>query len=597
VVNPLTDNCYVPTIELPFYQIGAEQGFLSEVVQVMTGYATPLPGNGFIPLPVPAVGGPTQALLMGNAERADVIVDFTGLDNGTKIRMINTGADSPFGGFPVGLAVAHDNTTGQVMQFVVDNTVLQPSDADTTFPEDLVLSKEPALPAATRIRQVSLNEEVSGDFDPAKRVCVCADEFETFAVPIDPVACTADPVAVCPTGFQNIFAFGPVAAKVGVVDLSNPALPAGIALAWEDTSGTSVPVQVTMADNVTKRTVNVTENPRIVGGVFPVEQWEIYNFTVDAHPIHLHLVEFEVVSRSAIPGQALISGGVSPTESGFKDTVIAYPGEITTVKAKFDIPGLYVWHCHIVEHEDNEMMRPFVVSDSPKRSMLDFDDDGKTDLAVFRPSIGQWWIINSRDGGVTTKDWGAPGDVTVPGDYDGDWKTDVAVYRPSSGQWLIINSSTGLTTTKDWGASGDVPVPGDYDGDGKTDVAVYRPSSGQWVIINSSTGLTTTKDWGAPGDSPAPGDYDGDGKTDVAVYRPSSGQWFIVNSSTGLTTTKDWGVSGDVTVPGDYDGDGKTDVAVYRPSSGQWFIINSSTGLTTTKDWGAPGDVPVKSLY
>ncbi len=43
-------------------------------------------------------------------------------------------------------------------------------------------------------------------------------------------------------------------------------------------------------------------------------------------------------------------------------TVIAYPGEITSVKDKFDIAGLYVWHCHIVEHEDNEMMRPFVVS-------------------------------------------------------------------------------------------------------------------------------------------------------------------------------------------------------------------------------------------
>ncbi len=48
-------------------------------------------------------------------------------------------------------------------------------------------------------------------------------------------------------------------------------------------------------------------------------------------------------------------------ETGPKDTVIAYPGEITRVKARFDLPGLYVWHCHIVEHEDNEMMRPYRV--------------------------------------------------------------------------------------------------------------------------------------------------------------------------------------------------------------------------------------------
>jgi spore coat protein A len=46
-------------------------------------------------------------------------------------------------------------------------------------------------------------------------------------------------------------------------------------------------------------------------------------------------------------------------ESGFKDTVVAYPGEITRIKAKFDTPGQFVWHCHIVEHEDNEMMRPY----------------------------------------------------------------------------------------------------------------------------------------------------------------------------------------------------------------------------------------------
>ena len=165
MVDPLTDNCYVPRIELPFYQIGAEQGFLSQVVQIETGYATPLPGNGFIPLPVPAMGGTDQALLMGNAERADVIVNFTGLDNGTRIRMTNTGADSPFGGFPS--LPADDTTTGQVMQFVVNDALLQPSDDNTTPPEDLVLNKEPALPAATRTRQVSLNELSLRPLDPA----------------------------------------------------------------------------------------------------------------------------------------------------------------------------------------------------------------------------------------------------------------------------------------------------------------------------------------------------------------------------------------------------------------------------------------------
>jgi FtsP/CotA-like multicopper oxidase with cupredoxin domain len=105
--------------------------------------------------------------------------------------------------------------------------------------------------------------------------------------------------------------------------------------------------------------IHVTENPTLGD----TEEWEIYNFTEDAHPIHLHLVRFEVVGRRAIDGGPSIVGNTpQPWETGFKDTVIAYPGEITTVKARFDIPGLYVWHCHIVEHEDNEMMRPYVVS-------------------------------------------------------------------------------------------------------------------------------------------------------------------------------------------------------------------------------------------
>ena len=96
-----------------------------------------------------------------------------------------------------------------------------------------------------------------------------------------------------------------------------------------------------------------TETP-MVGDT---EIWEVWNFTVDAHPIHIHEVAFEVVDR-----ENRLSGVVRPPEAwetGYKDTAICYPGEITRLKARFEHPGLYVWHCHIVEHEDNEMMRPY----------------------------------------------------------------------------------------------------------------------------------------------------------------------------------------------------------------------------------------------
>jgi FtsP/CotA-like multicopper oxidase with cupredoxin domain len=98
----------------------------------------------------------------------------------------------------------------------------------------------------------------------------------------------------------------------------------------------------------------ITENPALNS----TEVWEMYNFTQDAHPIHIHEVMFQVVNRQPFEG---VSRSPESWETGYKDTVIAYPGEITRVKAKFDLPGLYVWHCHIVEHEDNEMMRPYRV--------------------------------------------------------------------------------------------------------------------------------------------------------------------------------------------------------------------------------------------
>jgi len=109
----------------------------------------------------------------------------------------------------------------------------------------------------------------------------------------------------------------------------------------------------------------VTENP----AVGATEVWEFYNGTVDAHPMHIHEVLFQVVNRQAIfvdeanktfqvvPGSAPTPP--EPWENGWKDTVLAYPGQVTRVRAQFTTPGQFVWHCHIVEHEDNEMMRPY----------------------------------------------------------------------------------------------------------------------------------------------------------------------------------------------------------------------------------------------
>lgn len=110
----------------------------------------------------------------------------------------------------------------------------------------------------------------------------------------------------------------------------------------------------------------ITENPALGA----TEEWNMYNLTEDAHPMHIHLVQFQVLGREAIGGGPSVAGsnGPLPWETGWKDTVISYPGEITRVKLKFDLPGFYVWHCHIVDHEDNEMMRPYHVGPIPKNA-------------------------------------------------------------------------------------------------------------------------------------------------------------------------------------------------------------------------------------
>jgi hypothetical protein len=206
------------------------------------------------------------------------------------------------------------------------------------------------------------------------------------------------------------------------------------------------------------------------------------------------------------------------------------------------------------------------------RPRTDFDGDGRSDVGVFRPSTGEWFVA-----GQFVQQFGAEGDVPVPGDYDGDGHADVAVFRPSTGQWFV-NGQYVLQ----FGADGDVPVPGDYDGDGTTDVAVFRPSTGEWFVAGQYV-----VQFGAAGDVPVPGDYDGDGHADVAVFRPSTGEWFVAGQY-----VVQFGADGDVPVPGDYDADGHADVAVFRPSTGQWFV-NGQYVL----QFGADGDVPVPGDY
>ena len=291
---------------LPFWQIGNEGGFLRNPVELDT-------------------------LLMSPAERADVVVDFTSVPVGTEVVLLNLGPDEPFGGGVPGedFPVADPDTTGQIMQFRV-----RPSAAvDLSTP-----AHQLALPTITPLGPADMIRRVGAFEEESETVFVPADEDEAYELD------GQGRLVFDPNGSA---AFAPKEAVLGTVRIENVDGEVQVIeehMSWDD---------------------EVSEQPRLGS----TEIWEIHNFTEDAHPIHLHLVQFEVVEREDENG---VVRQPEPWEDGLKDTVIAYPKEITRIKAKFDVPGRFAWHCHIVEHEDNEMMRPYdVVRDEAE----DEDDD------------------------------------------------------------------------------------------------------------------------------------------------------------------------------------------------------------------------------
>jgi hypothetical protein len=230
----------------------------------------------------------------------------------------------------------------------------------------------------------------------------------------------------------------------------------------------------------------------------------------------------------------------------------------------------------------------------------DYDGDGKTDFAIYRPATtGYWWITRSSDSTYYAVPQGTTGDKPVPGDYDGDGKSDLALFRSSNNTWYIIRSSNQASTSQTWGASGSVPAPADYDGDGKTDLTYWSGSNLTFYTLRSIEGNPQNAQVGSTStDKPVSADYDGDGEADYAVV--SGNSWIIKKSSDGTSSATTWQAVTDIPVQNDYDGDGLCDIAVWRPSGkgvGNWYIRNSINNTTRAVNWGTTGDIPVPALY
>ena len=288
---------------IPFQVIGSDQGLASAATEM-------------------------SMLVFEPGARYDVVFDFSDPAlAGKRIIMENIGGDAPFGGaFGADLADEDffpDRQTDKIMAF----DVVTPLSADPD------------------------------DFNPS-----AIATFSSYAgVPVGPAPTITRKVAL----FEGLDEFGRLQPLLG---------------AWDEIAGTfrAIPWHEP-----------TTENP----GLHTTEEWEIYNFTGDAHPVHLHLVHFEILGRDTLSfvegaepqtvtqhngetGEApsitsyIVGGPAGPedppipdgavdgyAENAPKDMVTALPAQVTRIRAHFDKPGRYVWHCHILSHEDHEMMR------------------------------------------------------------------------------------------------------------------------------------------------------------------------------------------------------------------------------------------------
>ncbi len=328
----------------------------------------------------PALG---QKLLMGPGERADVVIDFTNLAPGTVLTLMND-ANAPY---PDGDPVA-EGFTDRIMQFIVNGKM-----ADNKIPDKVGKDKSLVLPVLRSKPLIRLTN---------------------FA------------------GKTNITP--DVKRQLTLNEVQGPGGPLMVLL--NNSRYEEIPDMPDMFGAPTEKPVEGT-----------TEMWQLINTTMDAHPMHMHLVQFQLVNRqkfdidaymndyiavfesekggaySTMPGMFMGAEGppflydtknsdgaiggnlpvtpylknypvvpAQPNERGWKDVIKAYPGEITTYMVRFaptDLPLAfnrsklvysfdpskgpgYVWHCHIVEHEDNDMMRPLNVQANPTRQSLLF---------------------------------------------------------------------------------------------------------------------------------------------------------------------------------------------------------------------------------
>ena len=289
-----------------------------------------------------AVALPEGGLVLASAERADVVVDFAGLAPGTELTLVNT-ARAPFDGVAADIAAAG----------------LPDPDGLLPYPEVMALRVVEPSRRDARPRRLATGAALTSDFERVTRSSLAGATVRAIALVERESEMAGMPPMLTMRELEEVGGDRPDVITVVETDLDGGT-----------TSRHYRTVATRFEDTVT---------------FFPMlgepEIWRLINLTDDTHPIHVHLNAFQVLDRlaatvatgdvTATGTTATVTIGAAPddgiqhalddNELGLKDTVRVNPTEVVDIVVRFeDFAGRYMYHCHILEHEDRDMMRPFV---------------------------------------------------------------------------------------------------------------------------------------------------------------------------------------------------------------------------------------------
>lgn len=324
--------------------------------------------------------GDDQALTLASSDRVDVLVDLTGLPDGEQLLLVNS-AQAPFGGEPAPSLtdlLTHGDRPGRnpypwVLRLDVDNHAQPVGAPHALFTDTAAAVLNPAFR-----RLVHDDKELAPSNEP-EPFPVTGHDHRTILL-----------AETTPPG--HLYLHEIVEDPAGKISIQFPGDPAP----------TTYRVEGWMPDDKTKSSSRVSFYDRIA--LRPrLGQWQVWRFvntTGDTHPMHIHQSQFQPLNAAGTRLVVADAGGTNfydpetrttsaplvpdqhnpprtfePSEvHGWNDVIRVDPGNVVEVAVRFDIPGRYVYHCHILEHEDTEMMRPFVVT------VTDMSDDGMSHM-------------------------------------------------------------------------------------------------------------------------------------------------------------------------------------------------------------------------